>query len=92
MDISDPKQCVFGFLRAQFNRGSPKHFDMDLFFLYWRDNQPLYGSWWVIWNCRVGRIFGSLIIDFLNDTEEFENGRKLTNNLLKKLAEKEIMQ
>ncbi len=32
MDISDPKQCVFGFLRAQFNRGSPKHFDMDLFF------------------------------------------------------------
>jgi hypothetical protein len=87
MEISDPKECTFGFLRAQFNRGSPKHFDMDLFF-YTGETISHYTD--------LGGLFGIVesggfwLSDhrFLNDTEEFENGRKLTNNLLKRLAGK----
>ncbi len=87
MEISDPKECTFGFLRAQFNRGSPKHFDMDLFF---------YTGETISHYTNLGGLFGIVesggfwLSDhrFLNDTEEFENGRKFTNNLLEKLGGK----
>ena len=89
MEIIDPKECTFGFLRAQFNRGSPKHFDMDLFF---------YTGGAISHYTNLGGLFGIVesggfwLSDhrFLNDTEEFENGRKLTNSLLKSLAEKKV--
>lgn len=87
MDITSPKECTFGFLRAQFNRDSPKHFDMDLFsytgetISHYTDLNGLYG---------IVESGGFWLSDhrFLNDTEEFENGRKLTNNLLKYLTSK----
>ena len=86
MDLSSPKECQFGFLRAKFNRDSyPKHFDIDLFFYsgktlsHYTDLHGLYG---------IVESGGFWLSDhrFLNDTEEFENGRKLTSNLLERMA------
>lgn len=87
MDVTSPEECTLGFLRAQFNRGNPKHFDMDLFFYsgetisHYTDLSGLYG---------IVESGGFWLSDhrFLNDTEEFENGRKLTKNLLRKLIAK----
>lgn len=87
MDIISPKKCRFGFLRAAFNRSS-KYFDMDLFFYsgetisHYTNLNGLYG---------IIESGGFWLSDhrFLNDIEEFENGRKLTRNLLEDLLEKE---
>jgi hypothetical protein len=87
MDISSPKECIFGFLRAQFNTSSIKHFDVDRFFYsgktisHYTDLNGLYG---------IVESGGFWLSDhrFLNDTEEFENGRRLTRNLLEFLMSK----
>lgn len=87
MDLTSPQECTFGFLRAQFNRDS-KHFDVDLFFYsgetisHYTNLNGLYG---------IIESGGFWLSDhrFLNDTEEFENGRKLTKKLLNNLLEKE---
>lgn len=87
MEISNPQECRFGFLRAQFNRGTQKHFDIDLY---------SYTGETISHYTNLGGLFGIVesgglwLTDhrFLNDSEEFENGRKLTINLLKKLASK----
>ena len=87
MDISSPTECTFGFLRAKFNRGSPKHFDIDLYsysgktISHYTDLNGLYG---------IVESGGFWLSDhrFLNDTEEFENGRKLTGILLNRLTDK----
>lgn len=87
MDLTSPQECTFGFLRAQFNRDS-KHFDVDLFFYsgetisHYTNLNGLYG---------IIESGGFWLSDhrFLNDTEEFENGRILTKNLLNNLLEKE---
>lgn len=82
-----PKDNPFGFLRAQFNNSSLKHNDLDLFhysgqtITHYTDLHGLYGivesgSFWLSDH------------RFLNDSEEFENGRKLTIDLLKLLSEK----
>lgn len=87
MNIPLLKECKFGVLRARFNL-SPKHFDMDLFFYtgetisHYTDLNGLYG---------IVESGGFWLSDhrFLNDTEEFENGRKLTSNLIKLLISKQ---
>lgn len=88
MDLKSPKECQFGFLRAQFDTEyKSKYFDADLFF---------YSGKTISHYTDLGGLFGIVesggfwLSDhrFLNDSEEFENGRKLTMAILENLSEK----
>jgi hypothetical protein len=89
MDYSDPEKCRFGTLRAKHNLSPlPKHFDPDLFFYGGKTINhytDLYGLFGII---EEG---GFWLSDhrFLNDMEEFENGRKLTISILSKMVKKQ---
>lgn len=88
MDPLSPEQCQFGFLRAGFSPSrSPYYFDQDLFYYsgrelcHYTDLNGLFG---------IVASGGFWLSDhrFLNDTEEFENGRNLTKMILKDLSKK----
>lgn len=87
MDINNPKECKLGFLRASFNKEAAKHFDMNLFF-YTGETISHYTNIWGLFGIVESGGFWLSDHRFLNDAEEFENGRRLTNSLLKKLVDK----
>lgn len=88
MNHEAPLENKFGFLRAEFDyKYKSKHFDNDLFsysgpmISHYTDLNGLYG---------IIESGGFWLSDhrFLNDSEEFENGRKLTKNILERLSKK----
>lgn len=87
MKLQSPKENPFGFLRAKVDTSGPWRFDTDLFFYqgetisHYTDLNGLFG---------IIESGGFWLSDhrFLNDKEEFENGRKLTLNLLTNLKNK----
>ncbi len=88
LNIASPEDCPFGFLRARFDtKYWSKHFDMDLFryagptISHYTDLHGLYG---------IIESGGFWLSDhrFLNDSEEFENGRRLTIALLNGISQK----
>ncbi len=88
MDKISLKSCPVGFLRVQFDTEyRAKHFDMNLFFYRGKDIShytDLHGLFGIL---ESG---GFWLSDhrFLNDSEEFENGRKLTQYILNELSRK----
>jgi len=88
MDLKSPKDCQFGFLRAKFDfEHRAKHFDTDLFFYsgesinHYTDLKGLFG---------IIESGGFWLSDhrFLNDSEEFKNGKNLASDILEALSNK----